>query len=93
MYLTKVRVRERCSCECPRNFVFFLGAAESDFSGDAETGSDRRSVFPQTQAGQHGGDARQLSTKGACGHGSKEGRGMAPYRPQVAPTVFFPPQN
>lgn len=91
-YLTKVRVRKCCSRERPRNFVFFLGAAESDFSGDAETGSDRRSVFPQTQVGQHGGDAQQLSTKGARGHGSKKGRGMGSLQTGSCTDCFFPPK-
>lgn len=70
--------------------MFLVGADESDFSGDAETGPDGRSVFPQTQVGQHGGDVQQLSTKGVCRYGPKEGRGMDSSRQQAAPTVFFP---
>lgn len=60
--------------ECDLRRVFVAGADESDVSGDSETGSDRRGVLPQTEVGQHGGDAQQPSA-GTCGYGSKKGRG------------------
>lgn len=35
----------------------FPGADEPDLSGDSEARSDGRGVLPQTEAGQHGGEA------------------------------------
>lgn len=45
---------------------FYAGADEPHLSGDPEAGSDGRGVVPQTEAGQHGRDKRQLTTTGCC---------------------------